>query len=137
MSTMMMARKSDEHDSPMKKKCRKRYRLTRKAGPKCFGLSTNSTAIKQRRYRLHDAAGLKHFPGLGYVEPGLVQHVLYSVTDKLPVIVGVHSQATLKRVLEDHLRNQWIETWRAEWVECGGEIALPQPCADLPLWFWS
>jgi hypothetical protein len=122
----------------MKKKSikQRRYHLTRK-GPQCVG-SNSSGAIKQRRYRMHDAAGLKYFPGLGFCEPALVQHVLYSVTNKLPVIVGVHSQATLKRVLQDHLRNQWVEAWRDEWVACGGESVLqvPQPCAD-PLWFWS
>ena len=132
-----------------------RYHLNRSANQKYFGLSTNSTAIKQRRHRAYDKAGLKYFEGLGYIEPGLVQHILYATVDpdklnKMPVTAGLHSKATLQRVLTDHLRYAWAETWREEWLACGGESAPQVPCADprthrrysrftagvCPLWFW-
>src|SRR5258708_4189365 len=97
-------------------------------------LSNTKTAIKQRRYYWNDKAGLKYFEGLGYVEPGLVQHVLSAVTGELPMSVGVHPKDTLQRVLKKHLRYEWVEPWRPEWLACGGESApqMPQPCADHP-----
>src|SRR5262249_45060075 len=123
-------------------KRRRRYILSRAAGrgSEYFGLSNK--AIKQARYRRNRAAGLTYFEGLGAIEPGLVQHVLLAVThNKLPVIAGVHRKDTLQRVLTDHLRNEWAEAWREEWLACSDERApqMLQPCADHPstsLWFW-
>jgi|SRR5215468_5920960 len=101
---------------------------------------TKSRAADQRQYRAHDKVGLKYFPGLGFVEPGLVEFVIRSVSPKLDHLpVGQVDNATLKRVLTEHLRTEWVEPWRPDWLESGGESAALPPCLDLtsPLWLWA
>src|SRR5262252_5827139 len=100
-----------------------------------------SRAADQKQYRAYDKAGLKYFPGLGYVEPGLVEFVLRAVSPKLDHLpVGQPDIATLRAVLTEHLSIEWIEPWRSDWLESGGETAALPPCTDPasgPLWAWA
>jgi|SRR5215470_17064065 len=101
---------------------------------------TKSRAADQKQYRAYDKAGLKYFPGLGFVEPSFVEFVLRAVSPKLDHLpVGQPAKTTLQRVLTEHLRYEWIEPWRQDWLESGGESAALPPSTDpgSGLWLWA